>query len=131
MKAIFAGVPYQWHTRNDVADYEGYYASVFYALFASQDMDVTVEDSASRKRLDSRGRLDMAVVFNGHVYLFEFKVAGSAPAGAPGAPTAALAQLRERGYADKYRASGRPIHLIGIEFDKEARNLASFEMEAA
>ena len=125
LKAIFAGVPYQWHTKNDVADYEGYYASVFYALFASQDMDVTVEDSSSR------GRLDMAVAFNGHVYLFEFKVAGSARAGAPGAPTAALAQLRERGYADKHRASGRPIHLIGVEFDKETRNLASFEVEAA
>ena len=125
LQAIFAGIPYQWRTKNDLADYEGYYASVFYALFASQDMDVTVEDSSSR------GRLDMAVVFNGHVYLFEFKVVGSAPEGVSAPPTAALAQLRERGYADKYRASGRPIHLIGVEFSRETRNLVSFEAEAA
>ena len=74
-----------------------------------------MEDSASRKRLDSHGRLDMAVVFNGHVYLFEFKVVESQPGGE------ALAQLRERGYADK----------IGVEFSKETRNVAAFEAEPA
>ena len=118
-KALFAGIPYQWHTKNDIADYEGYYASVFYSCFAALGMEVTVEDSSSR------GRLDMAVVFNGHVYLFEFKVVESAPQGT------ALAQLRERGYADKYRASGRPIHLIGVEFSKEARNLVALEAAPA
>ena len=118
-KALFAGIPYQWHTKNDIADYEGYYASVFYSCFAALGMEVTVEDSSSR------GRLDMAVVFNGHVYLFEFKVVESAPQGT------ALAQLRERGYADKYRASGRPIHLIGVEFSKETRNLVALEAAPA
>ena len=125
LQAIFAGIPYQWHTKNDLADYEGYYASVFYALFASQDMDVAVEDSSSR------GRLDMAVVFNGHVYLFEFKVVESARAGASVSPTAALAQLRERGYADKYRASDQPIHLIGVEFSRETRNLVALQAAPA
>ena len=40
LKAFFAGIPYQWHVRNDIADYEGYYASVFYALFAASGLDV-------------------------------------------------------------------------------------------
>ena len=124
-KALFAGIPYQWHTKNDIADYEGYYASVFYSCFAALGMEVTVEDSTSR------GRLDMAVVFNDHVYLFEFKVVESPPDGAAASPTTALAQLRERGYADKYRASGRPIHLIGVEFSKETRNVAAFEAATA
>ena len=31
LRAFFAGIPYQWHMRNDIADYEGYYAGVFYA----------------------------------------------------------------------------------------------------
>ena len=56
---------------------------------------------------------------------------GQRALGAAASPTAALAQLRERGYADKHRASGRPIHLIGVEFSRETRNLASFEAEAA
>ena len=118
-KAFFAGIPYQWHTRNDIADYEGYYASVFYSCFAALGLDVRVEDSSSG------GRLDMAVVFNGHVYLFEFKVAESAVEGA------AMAQLREKGYAEKYRGRGQPIYLIAVEFSKETRTVAAFEAARA
>ena len=32
--AFFASIPYQWYTNNDIADYEGFYASVFYSYFA-------------------------------------------------------------------------------------------------
>ncbi len=116
-RAFFASIPYQWHTKNDIADYEGYYASVFYSYFAGLGLDVTVEDSGSR------GRLDMVVVFNGNVYLFEFKVAENVSEGA------AMAQLKEQGYADKYRHLGLPTHLIAVEFSSETRNLAAFEVE--
>ena len=115
--AFFASIPYEWYTNNDIAGYEGYYASVFYSYFAGLGLDITVEDSSSH------GRLDMAVLFNGHVYLFEFKVVELASAGA------ALAQLKERRYADKYRALGQPIHLIGVEFSKDERNVAAFDVE--
>ena len=117
-QAFFSSIPYQWHTRNDVARYEGYYASVFYSYFAGLGLDVTVEDSSSR------GRLDMAVVFNDNVYLFELKVVETAAEGA------ALAQLKTKGYADKYRDPPRPIHLIGVEFSRETRNVVAFEVEA-
>ena len=56
---------------------------------------------------------------------------GSAPEGASASPTAALAQLRERGYADKYRASGRPIPLIGVELSRETRNLVALQAAPA
>ena len=42
-----------------------------------------------------------------------------------------MAQRKERRYADKYRRPGQPIHLIGVEFSKDARNLAAFEVERA
>ena len=116
-QAFFASIPYEWYTNNAIADYEGYYASVFYSYFAATGFDVTVEDSSNR------GRADMAVRFGGNVYLFEFKVVEQATEGA------ALAQLKERGYADKYRARGEPIHLIGVEFSKETRNVKAFEVE--
>ena len=32
-EAFFASIPYQWHTNNEIANYEGYYASVFYSYF--------------------------------------------------------------------------------------------------
>ena len=113
--AFFASIPYQWYTNNHIADYEGFYASVFYSYFAALGYDVAVEESSSH------GRLDMAVRTAGHVYLFEFKVAELAP------PGSALAQLQERRYADKYRAAGEPIHLIGVEFSRATRNLTAFE----
>ena len=117
--AFFASIPYEWYTNNDIAHYEGYYASVFYSYFAGLGLDIRVEDSSSH------GRLDMAVLFNGHVYLFEFKVVELASVGA------ALAQLKERRYADKYRALGQPIHLIGVEFSKDERNISAFDVERA
>ena len=117
--AFFASIPYEWYTNNDIAHYEGYYASVFYSYFAALGLDITVEDSSSH------GRLDMAVLFNDQVYLFEFKVVELASAGA------AMAQLKERRYADKYRDLGQPIHLIGLEFSKDERNVAAFDVEQA
>ena len=78
-----------------------------------------MEDSSSH------GRLDMAVRCAGHVYLFEFKVVELAPEGA------AMAQLKARRYADKYRDLGEPIHLVGVEFSRETRNVVAFEVERA
>ena len=117
--AFFASIPYEWYNNNDIAQYEGYYASVFYSYFAGLGLDIAVEDSSSH------GRLDMAVLFNGCVYLFEFKVVELASAGA------AMAQLQQRRYADKYRALGQPMYLIAVEFSKDARNLAAFDVERA
>ena len=57
--------------------------------------------------------------------LFEFKVVELAAAGA------AMAQLQERQYADKYRALEQPIYLIAVEFSKDERNLTAFDVEQA
>ena len=117
--AFFASIPYERYTHNDIARFEGFYASVVHSYFAGAGFDVVVEDSSSH------ARLDMAVCFNGNVYLFEFKVLEHAGEGA------AMAQLKERRYADKYRARGEPIHLIAVEFSASERNVVGFEVEAA
>ena len=131
--AFFASIPHQdcfspsakapacsrtaaWYTNNDIADYEGFYASVFYSHFAALGLDITVEDSTNH------GRLDMAVRHNRRVYLIEFKVVELAREGP------AMAQLKARRYADKYRHLGRPIHLVAVEFSRDERNLVAFEV---
>ena len=118
-ESFFASIPHDWHRKNDIARYEGYYASVFYAHFAALGLDVTVEDSTSR------GRMDMAVRFNRQIYLFEFKLVELAPDGA------AMEQLKEKRYAEKYRGSGLPIHLIGVEFSRGEKNIVAFDVERA
>jgi hypothetical protein len=117
--SLYAGIPNDWFRKNELDRFEGYYASVFYASFAALGLDVVPED------VSNQGRLDMAVKFNGQIYLFEFKVVEEEVEGK------ALAQIREKGYADQYRALDQPIHLIGVEFSKSKRNVVGFEVEAA
>ena len=59
------------------------------------------------------------------MFVLEFKVVERTGTGA------AIAQLRERGHADKYRHLGVPVHLVGMEFSKETRNVERFETELA
>jgi hypothetical protein len=114
-RALFAGVPTDWYRNNPIAQYEGYYASVFYAALAGLGLPTTPEDASNA------GRLDLAVPMADRVYLFEFKVVERAPDDDP------LQQIRDRGYAAKYAGRGVPIHQVGIRFSEEARNIVSFE----
>ncbi len=77
--------------------------------------------TATPEESSNAGRLDMAVRFNGQVYLFELKVVKLEPEGR------ALQQIKDRGYAEKYRASGLPIHLIGVELSRERRSGVGFD----
>jgi hypothetical protein len=80
-------------------------------------IDIAVEDATHQ------GRIDMAVKFASQVWLFEFKVVELVPDGT------ALAQLKAKNYAEKYRSRHEPIHLIGIEFSKERRSIVGFVVE--
>jgi hypothetical protein len=117
LDSLFAAIPYQWHTGTPIARYEGYYASVFYSHLAALGLDLTAED-ASR-----HGCINLTLKFNGRLWLFEFKVVELEPGGR------ALQQIKDRGYADPYRALGQPIHLIGIDFSRERRGVVGFEVE--
>ena len=79
--------------------------------------DPFVEDASHH------GKVDMSIDFNGHVYLFEFKVVEQLPKGK------AIEQIKTKGYADKYRASGKPIHLVGVEFSSAQRQIVAFDVE--
>ncbi len=111
---FFASIPHDWYRNNPIAQYEGYYASVRYSHFAALGLDIRLEDTTNH------GRSDMAVLFNGSVFLFKFKVVELVPEGR------ALQQLKDRGYADKYHARGEPIHQIGVEFSYKQRSVVGF-----
>jgi hypothetical protein len=116
--AFFASIPHDWYRNNPIAQYEGYYASIFYSHFAALGLDIRLEDTTNH------GRIDMTVLFSSQVFIFEFKVIELQPEGA------ALAQIKDRHYADKYRDRGEPIHLIGVEFSRANRNIAAFAVES-
>ncbi|MEY4978631.1 MAG: hypothetical protein RLZZ352_901, partial [Pseudomonadota bacterium] len=109
-------IPHDWYRNSPIAQFEGYYASIFYSHFAALGLDIRLEDTSNH------GRMDMTVLFQGCVWIFEFKVVELMPEGR------ALQQIKDRAYADKYRARGEPIYLVGVEFSKQDRNIVAFDI---
>lgn len=116
--SFFASIPHDWYRNNPIAQYEGYYASVFYSYFAALGLEIILEE------VTNHGRIDMTVKFNDSIYLFEFKVVEIVPEGK------ALEQLQNRNYAQKYQSLNQPIHLVGVEFSKESRSVIGFEVQS-
>jgi hypothetical protein len=115
--SLYAAIPHDWYRNNPIAQYEGYWASVFYSHIAALGLDLIAED------VTSQGRIDLTVKLPERIYLFEFKVVELEPEGQ------ALAQLKAKDHAAKYRAASVPIHLVGIEFSRDSRRVVGFDVE--
>jgi len=113
LTSLFASIPYNNYTNNEMQRYEGYYASVIYTYLASLGFRIIGED------VTSRGRIDLTVFVNDIIYIIEFKV-GSEDA---------LLQIKNKGYAEKYKGNGKKIVLIGINFDEKRKNVSSIKWE--
>ena len=112
LRSFFAGIPYQWQGSNGPARYEAWYAGMLYACFRTIGLDLRVEDSSSR------GRADMVVLHGDQVFVFEFKMADGED-DRDAVAQQAIDQIREKGYADKYRDRNEPVHLIGVAFGRD------------
>jgi len=110
IKLLFASIAYNNFTNNDLERYEGFYASVLYACFASIGLDIIAED------VSNKGRIDLTLKAGGRTFLFEFKVSDGEP----------LEQIRKMRYYEKYAGER---YLIGIVFDPKERNVSKFEWE--
>lgn len=69
----------------------------------------------------SRGRCDMQILTSGFVYIFEFKIDGTAEE--------AIAQIHEKGYAIPFEADSRTAFLIGANFSTDTRTLDGWIIE--
>ena len=124
LRSYLSGIPYQWHASGDLARYEAWYASLLHMCFRAIGVDLRVEDASSH------GRADMVVLTGGQVFVLEFKMA-KGNGDTETVLDAAIVQMRERGYAKKYRDLGAPVHLIGVACGREARNLLKIRAEYA
>ena len=114
VKRLFAAIPWRNFIHSQLPDYEGYYASVLYAFFASLDATIIPED------ISHRGQADLTVILGNHVYVMEFKVID----GETLDDNPALAQLQQRRYADKYRGDpAKTVHEVGWIFSRSLRGL--------
>ncbi len=117
LHAFFASIPHDWYRRNDLAGYEGYWASLVYCTFAALGVDTRAEEPSNR------GQVDLVIEYQGRVWLLEFKIDELSDG------QRALEQIRTRGYHQRY--AGRPVTLIGMDFSCEQRNLSGFAWERA
>jgi len=116
IKAFFLSIPHQWVNTTPIAQYEGYYASVFYAFFASLGVDIRVEESSNV------ARLDMAVIHDGTCWVFEFKMVDDEAEGR------ALKQIIEKGYDRPHREAGLEVICVGVEFSRAQRLIVAWDI---
>jgi hypothetical protein len=114
LKSLFASIAYNNFTKNDIENYEGFYASVIYAYFAGAGFDKIIAEDAT-----NHGRIDLSVFIDDKLYIFEFKVN----------QRGALEQIKAKNYHEKYRADYDEIYIVGIEFDSVERNVVGYVWE--
>jgi hypothetical protein len=95
--------------------HENSYGRCLSFLLASQGFEFTME------AVSSNGRADIIAKHPAMVCIFELKVDEPVDA--------AFEQIREKGYAEPYRAETRPVWLIGLSFDSKTRELVDFGVE--
>ncbi len=113
IKSLFSSIPYYLYTNNPMFEREGYYVSVFYAYIKSMGFEIAVEKATNK------GRIDMVVFYPNAIFVMEFKVNG----------LNALAQIKEMRYHEQYLNDGRDIYLVGLEFDRNEKNICKMEWE--
>ena len=104
MYTACAGLPYSLASKENVKMRERDYQIAFYIIFSLMGQFVQTEV------VSSKGRADCVVHTDDTVYIFEFKLMGS------GTPQEAIQQIKEKGYAEPYKTSGKKIVLIGAVF---------------
>jgi len=124
LKAYLASIPYQWHRTGDFSRHEAWYAGLLHMCFRAIGVDVRSEECSSH------GRADMVVLTGGQVFVLEFKMVETAK-NTGATLEAALAQIRDRGYAEKYMDRKEPIHLVAIACGCVERTLLEVRVEPA
>jgi len=124
LKAYLSSIPYQWHATGDLARYEAWYTSLLHLCFRAIGVDVCAEEATSH------GRADMVVRTSGQVFILEFKMAAT-DKDIETKLAEAFTQMRQRGYANRYRDHDKPVHLVAIACGHDARNLLEVRAELA
>lgn len=111
LQNTFNTLPYDVYKASNEALYHGLIHIVF------QYMGMNIESEVHTKF----GRLDAVIQTETHVYIFEFKFNKTSEM--------AMEQLKKRKYADKFRAIGKEIVGIGLNFTEKNRAIDKWVVE--
>ena len=112
--SFLAETPYSMRPKKDQKDRELYFHYTFYLLMRL----ISCYTVYTEKQL-SEGRADCIIETPKYVYIFEFKLDGTADE--------ALQQINERGYARSYEADARALYIIGASFSSKTGTIEEWK----
>ena len=105
LRSFFSSIPYDTEKQD-----EDHYKTMFYLIFRlASAFEVRTEERSAA------GRCDALIETEDTIYLFEFKLDGTAEE--------ALKQIDDKGYAIQYEAGDKKIVKVGVNFEKDKRTI--------
>ena len=118
LTAFFASIPYSMRRKNSEHERERYFHYTFYLIFRLLSTHIVLTE-----KQQSQGRADCIIEMPKAVYIFEFKLDGTAGS--------ALQQIKKRGYARPYLADERKVECIGVSFSSETGTIEDWKVMPA
>jgi hypothetical protein len=112
--SFLSSIPYTMRRKDDEVERERYFQYTFYLILRLISVyTVYVE------KVQSQGRVDCVLETPQYVYIFEFKLDGTADD--------ALRQIEEKGYAREYASDARKLYKIGASFSSETGTIGEWK----
>ena len=113
--SFLASIPYTMRRKEDEAERERYFQYTFYLI-----MRLVSVYTVYVEKVQSQGRVDCVVETPQYVYIFEFKLDGTA--------AEALLQIEDKGYAREYACDVRKLYKIGAAFSSETGTISDWQV---
>ena len=114
LTSFLASIPYTMRRKENERERERYFHYTFYLLLRLLSVyTVYIE------KVQSQGRVDCVVETPQYVYIFEFKLDGTADE--------ALRQIEEKGYVREYASDNRKLYKIGAVFSSETGTISDWK----
>jgi len=115
LTSFLADIPYTMRRKETERERERYFHYTFYLL-----MRIVSVYTVYTEKQQSEGRVDCIVETPNYIYIFEFKLDGTADE--------ALSQIEEKGYARPYEADSRKLFKVGTVFSSETGTISDFKV---
>ncbi len=113
LTAFLASIPYTSRRSSTEREMERYFHLTFYLI-----LRIASTYEVYTEKCQSQGRIDCVIETPKYIYIFEFKLDGSAEK--------ALEQIESQGYAREYATDPRKLFKIGCSFSSETGTIGDF-----
>ena len=114
LTSFLASIPYTMRRKENERERERYFHYTFYLLLRLLSVYTVYTE-----KVQSQGRVDCVVETPQYVYIFEFKLDGTADE--------ALRQIEEKGYVREYASDNRKLYKIGAVFSSETGTISDWK----